>query len=183
MTESAMTRLAPVAVVMGVAGSGKSTVGPELAEHLGVPFRDADSFHPQANIDKMHAGQPLTDEDREPWLAAIAEWVDENRARGCIVSCSALKRTYRDQLRAHVPDLPFLHLAGAEGVAADRVGSRPDHFMPASLVHDQYVTLQPLAADEVGETVDFTRPIDEICREFEQFLVAHPIARTTEVPA
>lgn len=162
----------PVAVVMGVAGSGKSTVGEQLAARLGVPFRDADDFHPQANIDKQRAGQPLTDEDRRPWLEAIAAWLDARRGQGALVSCSALKRAYRDLLRAHDPELPFLHLAGPQEVALRRVASRSEHFMPASLVESQYATLEPLAPDERGLVVDFTRPVDEILDGFSRYLTA-----------
>lgn len=152
----------PLAVVMGVAGSGKSTVGEELARRLGVPFRDADEFHPQANIDKQAAGHALNDQDRLPWLQAIAAWLDEQRDAGAVVTCSALKRSYRDLLRSHDADLPFLHLAGPKEVAAQRVGSRPEHFMPASLVDSQYATLEDLQPDERGLFLDFTRPVDEI---------------------
>lgn len=170
MTETATTRPGPRAVVMGVAGCGKSTVGPALAAHYGVPFRDADDFHPQANIDKMASGRPLNDEDRKPWLAAIAAWLEKHADTGAIVTCSALKRVYRDQLRVHDADLPFLHLVGPMEVAAERVGSRPEHFMPASLVADQYQTLQPLQADELGTQADFTQPVESIVAHFAAFL-------------
>ena len=102
----------PVIVVMGVSGSGKSTVGGLLAERLGVPYAEADDFHPPANIAKMSAGHPLDDADREPWLDAIAHWIAERRGQGGVVSCSALRRRYRDRLRATAPDLFFVHLDG-----------------------------------------------------------------------
>lgn len=159
-----------IAILMGVAGSGKSVSGSALAERLGLPFRDADEFHPQANIDKQAAGIPLDDDDRRPWLAAIGAWLYEHRETGAIVTCSALKRQYRDQLRDASPGVPFLHLEGPEAVAATRVGSRPGHFMPASLVRSQYETLEPLQADEIGLVIDFTLPVDEIVDAFVAYL-------------
>lgn len=170
MTEPAKKRGGPLAVIMGVAGCGKSTVGPVLAERYDVQFRDADEFHPQANKDKMHAGHPLTDEDRKPWLDAISVWLDEHAEAGTIVTCSALKRRYRDQLRVRDASLPFLHLVGPMAVAVERVGSRTDHFMPASLVENQYTTLEPLEPDEIGITADFTHPVDQIVAQFAAFL-------------
>jgi gluconokinase len=122
---------API-VVMGVSGSGKSTVGAALAQRLRVPFADADDFHPEANIAKMFAGHALDDDDRYPWLDRIGEWLAEH-ADGGVMSCSALKRKYRDQLRGHCPQLGFLHLAGTPEVIGRRQASRPGHFMPASL--------------------------------------------------
>lgn len=160
----------PLAVVMGVAGCGKTTVGTALAERLGVGFADADAFHPAANVAKMHRGEELTDADREPWLRAIAAWLDERRDVGTVVTCSALKRRYRDLLRAHEPDLPFLHLAGPIQVAYERVSGREGHFMPASLVDEQYAELEPLAADERGLTLDFTRPVAELVEECAAYL-------------
>src|SRR6201990_330872 len=127
-------------VVMGVSGSGKSTVGAALAQRLRVPFADADDFHPPANIAKMTAGQPLDDDDRYPWLEAIGEWVTDRCGAGGVMSCSALKRKYRDQLRTHLPDREFLHLSGTPEVIAKRQASRPGHFMPASLLESQFAT-------------------------------------------
>src|SRR5689334_11617948 len=103
-------------VVMGVSGSGKSTVGAALAQRLRVPFADADDFHPAANIEKMTAGHPLDDDDRFPWLEAIGEWLAERCSSGGVMSCSALKRIYRDQLRRHCPGVHFLHLHGTPEV-------------------------------------------------------------------
>jgi gluconokinase len=144
---------------MGVAGCGKSTIGQLLAARLGVPYAEADSFHPAANIDKMHRGVPLTDEDRQPWLSAIA---DRMRADGrLVVSCSALKRRYRDTLRAADPGTWFLHLVIDREAAAARVGGRPGHFMPESLVSSQFAALEPLSGEN-GLEVDATRPPDEI---------------------
>lgn len=152
-------------VVMGVSGSGKSTVGAALAQRLRVPFADADDFHPPANIAKMTAGVPLDDDDRHPWLELIGAWLAEH-GDGGVMSCSALKRTYRDQLRRHRPDVQFLHLSGSVGVVARRQASRPGHFMPASLVASQFDTLEPLQPDENGITVDIDQSIDSIVEEY-----------------
>lgn len=161
---------APLAVVMGVSGCGKSTIGALLAERLEVPFADADAFHPPANIAKMSAGAPLTDADRRPWLATIGGWLAEHRAGGAVMACSALKRTYRDQIRTPAPTTVFLHLAGPFEVALTRVQSRPGHFMPASLLRSQYADLQPLQTDEAGTTADFARPTEALVDEFAGWL-------------
>ena len=152
-------------VVMGVSGSGKSTVGAALAQRLRVPFADADDFHPQANIDKMTAGQPLDDDDRHPWLDAIGEWLAARQGDG-VMSCSALKRKYRDQLRGHCADVEFLHLAGSPEVIGRRQASRPGHFMPAALLASQFDTLEPLESDERGTTIDVDQDIDSIVESY-----------------
>lgn len=149
-------------VAMGVSGSGKSTVGAALAQRLRVPFADADDFHPPANIAKMTAGEPLNDDDRYPWLESIGEWLAQRCESGGVMSCSALKRKYRDQLRRHCPDVEFLHLHGTPEVIAKRQASRPGHFMPASLLASQFETLEPLADDERGNTIDVDQSIDSI---------------------
>lgn len=143
----------PVVVVMGVSGSGKSTVGGLLAERLGVPYAEADDFHPPANIAKMSAGHPLDDEDRAPWLDAIAAWITGRGDRGGVVSCSALRRRYRDRLRKDCPGLFFLHLDGSEELIATRLAARTGHFMPAGLLRSQLEALEPLEADEAGTVV------------------------------
>jgi gluconokinase len=148
-------------VVMGVSGSGKSTVGAALAQRLRVPFADADDFHPPANIAKMTAGEALNDDDRYPWLEAIGEWLAGHREGG-VMSCSALKRKYRDQLRNHCADVEFLHLSGAPDTIGKRQASRPGHFMPASLLESQFRTLEPLEADERGIAIDIDQNIDSI---------------------
>jgi gluconokinase len=155
-------RDAPLVVVMGVSGSGKSTVGAALAQRLRVPFADADDLHPAANIAKMSAGQALDDHDRRPWLETIGGWLAEHVGTGGVVSCSALKRRYRDQLRHHAPSVVFLHLDGSHDVIAARQASRPGHFMPASLLHSQFATLEPLAPDERGTVIDVDQDIDAI---------------------
>jgi carbohydrate kinase (thermoresistant glucokinase family) len=146
---------------MGVSGSGKSTVGALLAAELNVPFVDADDLHPLANKAKMAAGTPLTDEDRWPWLAlvglALAQPTD-----GVVVACSALKRGYRDAIRAAAPDARFVYLEVPASVLAERMHNRVGHFMPASLLDSQLATLEPLQADEAGMTVPGDLPPVEI---------------------
>ncbi|UFN49505.1 gluconokinase [Roseomonas sp. OT10] len=127
-------------VVMGVSGAGKSTVGKGLADRLGLPFGDADDFHPPANIAKQAAGQPLNDDDRAPWLAAIGAWLASES--GGVATCSALKRAYRDRLRAACPGVAFLHLTGPQALIAARQAARKGHFMPASLIASQFATLE-----------------------------------------
>lgn len=148
-------------VVMGVSGSGKSTVGAALAQRLRVAFGDADDFHPPANIAKMSAGHPLDDDDRYPWLETIGQWLADHHDGG-VMSCSALKRKYRDQLRRHCPDVRFLHLTGTPEVIARRQASRPGHFMPATLLTSQFDTLEPLGSDEAGIVIDVDQNIDAI---------------------
>ncbi|MGK5547114.1 gluconokinase [Streptomyces sp. URMC 127] len=139
-----------VVVVMGVAGTGKTTVGPLVAEALGVPYAEGDDFHPAANIAKMSAGTPLDDADRAPWLDAIGAWAAGRAGRGGVVSCSALKRAYRDRLRAAAPGLVFLHLTGDHDLIAGRMAARKGHFMTTRLLDSQFATLEPLEADEAG---------------------------------
>jgi gluconokinase len=162
-------------VVMGVSGSGKSTVGAALAQRLRVPFGDGDDLHPPANVAKMTAGQPLDDDDRSPWLEAIGEWLADHHDGG-VMSCSALKRKYRDQLRRHCADVEFLHLSGSPEVIGKRQASRPGHFMPASLLQSQFATLEPLEPDEHGIVIDVDQDIDAIVDDY----VALSATRTTE---
>lgn len=152
-------------VVMGVSGSGKSTVGAALAQRLRVPFADADDFHPPANIAKMSAGHPLDDDDRYPWLESIGEWLARHPDGG-VMSCSALKRSYRDQLRRHCPDIEFLHLEGSVETIGRRQASRPGHFMPAALLKSQFQTLEPLQHDERGVAIDVDQSIDDIVENY-----------------
>ncbi|MET8763756.1 gluconokinase [Lentzea sp. NPDC004782] len=152
--------------VMGVSGSGKTTVGAALARRLRVPFADADDFHPQANIDKMAAGVPLGDADRTPWLAAVGAWLATHAATGAVISCSALKRDYRDTLRAAAPATRFLHLTGDQDVVRRRVAGRPGHFMPVSLVATQFAALEPLEPGENGIALDLDQPVDRIVEAY-----------------
>lgn len=143
-----------VVVVMGVAGTGKTTIGPLLAARLGVPYAEGDDFHPAANIAKMAAGIPLEDADRWPWLDAIGAWAHGRAGLGGVVSCSALKRSYRDRLRAAAPGVEFVHLAGDRSLIEDRMSHRQGHFMPTALLDSQFATLEPLQADEAGVVVE-----------------------------
>ncbi|GJF31954.1 gluconokinase [Kitasatospora sp. NE20-6] len=146
----------PVIVVMGVSGVGKTTVARQLADRLGLPYAEADDFHPAANIAKMSAGTPLDDHDREPWLRALGAWLGAQAADGTggVVTCSALKRRYRDTLRASCPDAFFLHLSGSHELVRDRLVHRAGHFMPPSLLDSQYAALEPLGPDERGAVLD-----------------------------
>jgi gluconokinase len=152
-------------VVMGVSGSGKSTVGSALAQRLRVPFVDADGLHPPSNIAKMSAGHPLNDDDRSPWLDAVGEWLAGHR-HGGVVSCSALRRKYRARLRAHCPGTEFLYLRGAPKLIASRIADRPSHFMSAALLRSQFDALEPLGPDEPGVTVDISQDVDAIVDDF-----------------
>lgn len=155
-------RTPQVVVVMGVAGTGKTTIGPLLAARLGVPYAEGDDFHPQANIAKMSAGVPLEDADRWPWLDAIGSWAHDRAGLGGVVSCSALKRSYRDRLRAAAPGVVFVHLSGDRALIEDRMSHRQGHFMPTALLDSQFATLQPLGADEAGVTVSVAGTPEEI---------------------
>ncbi|MEU5385381.1 gluconokinase [Kitasatospora cineracea] len=156
MALSAENQQPPVVVVMGVSGVGKTTVARLLADRLDLPYAEADDFHPAANIAKMSAGIPLDDRDRLPWLQALGGWLGERAAAGSggVVTCSALKRRYRDVLRAACPDAFFLHLSGSHDLVGDRMAHRTGHFMPTSLLDSQYAALEPLQADENGTVLD-----------------------------
>jgi gluconokinase len=149
---------------MGVSGSGKSTVGALLAARLQWEFADADWFHSPANIDKMHAGIPLTDEDRWPWLAAMAAWIEELRRNGAhgVLACSALKRRYRDVLRGGRDDVRFAFLEGDEKLIARRLAARSEHFMPPALLRSQFDALEAPGADENPVTVPIDAPPAQI---------------------
>ncbi|MCF2530342.1 gluconokinase [Yinghuangia soli] len=137
---------------MGVSGSGKSTVGALVAAELGVPFADGDDLHPAANIAKMAAGQALDDADRAPWLAAVGRWLRDAHEAGTggVTACSALRRTYRDRLRAACPQAYLVELDAPQEVIAARLAARRDHFMPPALLASQYAALEPLQPDECG---------------------------------
>ena len=157
-------------VVMGVSGCGKSSVGAALSQALGIPYRDGDDLHPAVNVARMRAGEALTDADRWPWLERVAQ--DLARLAPVIVGCSALRRAYRDRIRAGAggPVL-FVHLAGSREVIAARMAARSGHFMPASLLDSQFATLEPPGPDEAAITVDINQPLDrqvaEILRRLE----------------
>jgi gluconokinase len=163
----AASKLAAV-VVMGVSGAGKSTVAKLIAARLDCPFRDADSFHPQANIEKMSRGEPLTDADRWPWLQAIAAWIAEHRAAGttCVVTCSALKRVYRDIVTARQSaDVRLVYLKGEFDLIAARLAARKGHFMPPALLQSQFAALEEPAADEHAIAVPVDATPEEIASQ------------------
>ena len=164
-------------VFMGVSGSGKSTVARAVQERLGWELAEGDDFHPPANIAKMSAGTPLDDDDRWPWLDAIGAWADGRAGLGGVVSCSALKRSYRDRLRAAAPGVVFVHLAGDRALIEDRMAHRQGHFMPTALLDSQFATLQPLQADEAGVAVDVRGTPEEITDRAARALDELPDAR------
>lgn len=147
-----------ILVVMGVAGSGKTTIARMLADRLGWRFQEGDALHPPANVAKMSAGTPLTDDDRWPWLHAIAAVIDGWRAEGAsgIVTCSALKRAYRAILVGDRPDVRIVHLAGDKALIAARMAARKGHFMPTALLDSQFATLEPPGPEENAITVDIS---------------------------
>lgn len=163
-----------VVVVMGVSASGKSSVAAALAARLGCPWLDADDLHPAANIAKMAAGAPLDDDDRRPWLDAVGRRMAEDCAAGdLVVACSALKRAYRDHLRAACPAAVFLHLHGDRAILAARAGARPGHFMPAELLQSQLATLEPLGSDEPGAEIGIDAELDTVVDGAERWLRDH----------
>jgi gluconokinase len=153
-------------VVMGVSATGKTAVGHELAEELGCEFIEGDELHPRRNIEKMSQGIALTDEDRWPWLQAIAELVAVRDYEGTptVVTCSALKRSYRDVLRDAAPTF-FVHLDAPFEVLEARMQHRTKHFMPTALLKSQFATLEPLGDDEPGTVVDVSPPLEEVVEE------------------
>jgi gluconokinase len=161
-------------VVMGVSGSGKSTIAEQLAARLGWRYVDGDLFHPPANVAKMSAGHPLTDEDRWPWLRAIAAEIDRLAAAGAraVVACSALKRAYRDILVHGRDDIRIVFLNGTKDLIAKRLAARKGHFMPPGLLDSQFKTLEPPQPSERPITVSIDAPVDgivdDIARQLEQ---------------
>ncbi|MEU6081134.1 gluconokinase [Streptomyces sp. NPDC047108] len=154
-------RTAPLVVVMGVSGSGKTTIGERLAGELGVPYAEADDFHPPENVAKMADGEPLDDADRVPWLDGIGDWLAHHATTGGVVSCSALKRSYRDRLAEAAPSAYFVHLSGSFELIAHRLADRKDHFMPPRLLRTQFADLEPLGEDERGASVPIEGTVEE----------------------
>jgi gluconokinase len=153
-----------VLIVMGVSGSGKSTIGEMLATRLGWNYEDGDRFHPASNVAKMSAGQPLTDEDRWPWLRAIADEIDRvcEAGRHAVIACSALKRIYRDILVHGRNDVRIIYLDGTEALIASRLARRKGHFMPPGLLASQFKTLEPPGEGENPLTVSIDAPVEAI---------------------
>ncbi|MFL0503934.1 gluconokinase [Kocuria rhizophila] len=156
--------LPPLVVVMGVSGSGKTTIGTLVAHELGVEFIDGDSLHPLENVQKMAAGTPLDDDDRWPWLEIVGRTLHEHgeRREGLVVACSALKRVYRERIRSQAPSALFLHLDGTLEVLTRRIEGRSGHFMPAALLESQIETLEPLAQEEGGYVLNIDQPVADM---------------------
>jgi gluconokinase len=154
-------------IVMGVSGSGKSLLARGLADRLGWPFLEGDDLHPPANVDAMASGTPLTDEDRGPWLDRVGAWVDEQRRAdtSAVVTCSALRRSYRDRLRAGRPGVLFCHVTADPAVLERRMRARQGHFMPPSLLPSQLAVLEPLGPDEPGLTLSSDAGPDDVVSE------------------
>src|ERR1700761_8981851 len=167
----------PLVVVMGVAGSGKTSIASGLAERLGVPFVEGDSLHPTANVKKMAAGIPLTDEDRWPWLDAIGERIEVERVtgHGVVVSCSALRHAYRDCLRKKVHGtVQFILLDGSRELIGNRMKQRKGHFMPPALLDSQFATLEKPTADEDAVILDISHTVPVLLAEAARALVPAP---------
>lgn len=164
----------PQVVVMGVSGSGKSTIGEQLAARLGVPFIDGDALHPPENVAKMASGVPLTDDDRIPWLRAVGQALAATSPKGVVVACSALKRGYRDLIRSEAPEAVFAELDGDRALLAERMAARPGHFMPVSLLDSQLATLEPLQADERGLRFDVSRSPGELAADIAEAVRRQP---------
>jgi gluconokinase len=166
-----------VIIVMGVSGSGKSTVGALLALRLQCEFEDADWFHPASNVDKMHSGIALTDKDRAPWLTAVAAWIDKTRANHLhgVIACSALKRRYRDILIGDRTDVRLVYLKGDETMIARRIATRHEHFMPRSLLHSQFEALEEPGSDEGPVIVSIEpRPREIVAQILLALKTGHP---------
>ena len=165
---------APRVVVMGVSGCGKSTVGRLLADALRVHYVEGDELHPPENVARMTAGIALTDADRLGWLQAVGDQIGNatTGARGVVVSCSALKRRYRDQLRAAAPDLRFVHLHGDPVLLRERLAARRGHYMPPSLLQSQLDALEPPAPDEQALTLDIAEPPERLAAAAARWLLA-----------
>jgi carbohydrate kinase (thermoresistant glucokinase family) len=157
---------------MGVSGAGKTTIARELTARLGWPFEEGDSLHPEVNVAKMHAGIPLTDADRRPWLEAVAAWIDEQRAKRQpgIITCSALKRAYREIIIGPRQEARLVYLRGGRDLLAERLAGRRGHFMPASLLQSQMNTLEEPGPAEDPLTVDIGPPADQIAEEIIRLL-------------
>jgi carbohydrate kinase (thermoresistant glucokinase family) len=165
---------------MGVSGAGKTTVGERLAKRLGWRFEEGDELHPPANVAKMKSGQPLTDADRAPWLAAVAQVIEGWRQCGDhgVITCSALKRAYRRQIIDDHRDVRLIYLEGSRGLIAERLAARRDHFMPGSLLDSQFATLEPPGPDESPITIGIDRPAEDIVERIVALL-----SSSTSLPA
>ncbi|MGY1615531.1 gluconokinase [Geodermatophilus sp. SYSU D00691] len=178
MTESPRTT---TVVVMGVSGAGKSTVAAELVARLGWEFAEGDEFHPPENVEKMRAGTPLDDDDRWPWLRRLADWIGEHErdGRDLVVTCSALRRAYRDVLCDGHPSVWFAHVSADPELIRGRVEARTGHYMPPSLLTSQLATLEPLGPDEPGAVVSGIAPKEQVADELLRLLSAEREVRPT----
>jgi ribose 5-phosphate isomerase A len=169
----------PVLVMMGVSGAGKSTIAEELAARLGWPFEEGDTFHPEVNVAKMHAGIPLTDVDRKPWLERVAAWIDAQRARKepGIITCSALKRSYRQIIIGDRPEVRLIYLRGGRDLVAEHQEGRHGHFMPNSLLQSQIDTLEEPGPDEDPLIVDLGASVSEVAAEIIRLLGTSAVVR------
>lgn len=158
-------------VLMGVSGCGKSSVGAELSKRCGVQSIDGDDLHPPSNIEKMSSGLPLNDADRGPWLVMVGQAL-AHASGPIVIGCSALRKKYRDTIRAQLSDpVHFLHLSATQEVLATRVAGRAGHFMPKTLLDSQFAALEPLQPDELGCEIDIARPISEVFSETERYVL------------
>jgi beta-N-acetylhexosaminidase len=173
-----------IILLMGVSGCGKTEVGRRLADRLNASFLDADDLHPESNVRKMAAGTPLSDDDRWPWLEAVAARLRGGSTTGWqVVGCSALKRSYRDRLRQASPDLRLVLLQGDDATIRGRLEGRTGHFMPAALLASQLATLEPPTADEQPLVVDVAPPVDQVVASILAWLAGMPAARGCPCPA
>jgi carbohydrate kinase (thermoresistant glucokinase family) len=174
-----------LAVVMGVSGAGKTTIGQRLAKRLGWEFVEGDELHPPENVAKMKSGHPLTDADRAPWLAGVAAAIDARRRRGghAVITCSALKRGYRRQIIGARRDVRLVYLEGSQSLIAERLAGRRGHFMSVSLLDSQFATLEPPGADEDPITVNIGPPIEEIVLRIAAALSSSARSPQNPVPA
>jgi gluconokinase len=164
--------MARYAIVMGVSGCGKTSVGEGLSQSTSIRFIDGDALHPKANVNKMSAGNPLTDQDRWPWLEAIGREF-ANSPEPLIIGCSALKRSYRDKIRDHAGAMvTFIHLTGTREIISKRMQARKHHFMPPSLLDSQFAALEPPAIDETSISIDIDQPLEAIIKQ-----AAHHLSR------
>jgi gluconokinase len=166
---------------MGVSGVGKSTIAKGISTVMGWTFAEGDAFHSEANVAKMREGTPLTDDDRWPWLRSIGDWMSAEIAEGrsAVITCSALRRSYRDVLREGRPEVVFCHLEAEQDLVVDRIDHRAGHFMPSSLLPSQYATLEPLQPDEPGVTVSVAGSVPEVLARAMAALALEPDERKT----
>lgn len=174
-----------IAVVMGVAGVGKTTVGERLAKRLGWEFIEGDRLHPPENVAKMQSGHPLTDADRAPWLASIAREIDNRLAAGvsAVVACSALKRAYRRVVVGERPGVRLVYLEGTQDLIAERLAGRRGHFMPSGLLASQFAALEPPGPDEKPIIAAIDRPLDRIVADIAAALRAKPDPSGAAMPS